>query len=299
VAGNVTVIGTSPDVLSYLPPTGWNRVGTSTLAQQQYLPYVGRVGAVCSAQGNPNNTSILASDGINWGAVPANLPPRGGVAGMNPNEEIIWVSGGQGPQGLVSEVWMTFDGVGWDSRTSAAEWPARRDHCMAGFANYWWVWGGSDGNGTYFQDAWRSPTGQTWTQQTAAVVPRVAGARAVVFNNKLWMIGGIGSPTQVWSTDNVLTWSGHGAPWSPRMAMGVHVIGNTLYAVGGTTGGQSAFTDVYWTTDGDNWSHYDGPTPWTTGNGFGSIVVGGAIQVFGGIDATGQSSPDIYAFTPP
>lgn len=300
VAGRVTVIGTSPDVLAYLPPTGWNHVGSSALAQQQYLPFVGRVGGqVCSAQGNPNNTSILSPDGLSWSPVPANLPPRGGVAGVDRDETVLWLSGGQGPQGLVSEVWTTFDGVQWDTRTSAAQWPARRDHCMAGFGNYWWVFAGWDGAGTYFQDAWTSPDGQTWSPQTAAVVPAVAGATAVVFNNKLWMIGGTRSGAQVSSSDDGLTWTDHGAPWSMRQAMRVHVIGNKLYALGGTAGGLSAFTDVYSTTDGLTWTHYDGPTPWTTGNGCGSIVVGGSILVFGGVDASGQSAPDIYAFTPP
>lgn len=280
----------------------WYKIGSSDLASRQYQPVVGHLDrAVFAIDGSADNPVIALADGegVNWRPAASNLPFRYRVAGMVLTET-AWVSGGKTQQGaLVSEVYATIDGSTWDKRTSAAPWSPRAGHSMAAFNDRLWVMAGWDERGGYFPDVWTSLDGQAWTQVSGDALPYTMNAAAIAFAGKLWLIGGSKSDSQVRSTTDGANWTLHAAPWdSARQAMRVHVIGDTLYALGGTEGGRSAFTDVYATRDGLSWQAVSDGGPWRSGNGFGSFVADGAITVFGGSDASGATSADVYQFTP-
>ncbi|EGZ27888.1 hypothetical protein PHYSODRAFT_473284 [Phytophthora sojae] len=71
-------------------------------------------------------------------------------------------------------------------------------------------------------DIWVTTDGASWTQSTASVPWAGRGYHcSVVFNSKLWILGGSPINNEVWSTSSVLKgpWKQQaGVPWSPRSA---------------------------------------------------------------------------------
>lgn len=114
-------------------------------------------------------------------------------------------------------------------------------------------------------DIWTTTDGETWTESTAAVPWTGRGYHcSVVFDAKLWVLGGSPFNNEVWSTSSVLTggWTQQqSAPWAPRAAhaCAAHtVVANTtlgdtsrqefLYLMGGWA--DASFNDV-WRMDSD------------------------------------------------
>ncbi|GMF19161.1 unnamed protein product [Phytophthora fragariaefolia] len=71
-------------------------------------------------------------------------------------------------------------------------------------------------------DIWMSSDGVSWTETTATVPWAGRGYHcSVVFNSKLWVLGGSPINNEVWSTPSILKgpWKQqNGVPWSPRAA---------------------------------------------------------------------------------
>ena len=85
--------------------------------------------------------------------------------------------------------------AGWHQTTKVPEWPARFGHSAFVFDNRFWVLGGgSDKYGCgafYFGDVWYSRDAKTWTEATySAPWGRRFGQGAVVFDGKMWVMGG-------------------------------------------------------------------------------------------------------------
>ena len=76
---------------------------------------------------------------------------------------------------------------------------------LLGFGSQLWLIGG--GQSGYGNDVWSSSDGVTWNQKTAAAgfAPR-RYPQALVFNNKLWVIGGFSSSlnylNDIWYTQD-------------------------------------------------------------------------------------------------
>jgi hypothetical protein len=105
----------------------------------------------------------------------------------------IWVMAGN--RGTGRDIYSSTNGKTWKEETANAAFPDRNDHSSVVANNKIWVIGGtyfdSSFNNKYRNDVWNSSNGSTWTDATgSSSFTARAGHTSVVFDNKIWMIGG-------------------------------------------------------------------------------------------------------------
>jgi len=145
--------------------------------------------------------------------------------------------------------------INWAQATSNALTPARVTTTVV-FQNKIWALGGQDSNGNLLNDVWSSSDGVNWTQVTASASwsPR-ADHTVVVFNNKMWLMGGS-------------TISG---TWMSGKA-----------------------NDVWYSSDGINWTQAVASAPWQERYRHTSVVFDNKIWVIGGGTNGGGWLNDIW-----
>ena len=117
----------------------------------------------------------------------------------------MWVIGGYYTGSVrLNDVWYSSNGVTWTQATGAAAFSPRYGHTSVVFDNKMWVIGGGGAPGVntdYRNDVWYSSDGVMWTQATgAAAFSGRYNHTSVVFDNKMWAIGGVAgkSKNDVW-----------------------------------------------------------------------------------------------------
>ena len=181
----------------------------------------------------------------------------------------------------------------WSRVTGGASWDARTGHDVVVFKGKMWVVGGNDGGETYADDrndVWSSSDGVTWTNANARgpAMPDTdpveyadhwfarAGHAAVVFDNKMWLMGGSRGNRQgdsfaalndVWSSTDGQNWTkveesrtptAEDPHWPVRDAHVSVAFNNQIWIIGGASTGGSALRDV--------WSSNREGTLWTKAN---------------------------------
>jgi hypothetical protein len=239
---------------------------------------------------NYNNDVWSSRDGINWvqrTAAAAFSPRAGHQVFVFKNQ--IWLIGGSSNDGSGDrrDVWSSSDGINWTPQNGFLP----HFGSIVVFNNKLWLIGGeieptcgTTCTPNYKNDVWSSSDGITWTQETAAATFSArSGHRLVVYNNKMWLIGGddgilkpispnddnLGSlKNDVWSSTDGITWVQQTAAtaFPARSDFTVVVYNNQLWLIGGYQGGFYK-TDVWSSNDGINWSQqtaaaafYAGPT---------------------------------------
>jgi hypothetical protein len=166
---------------------------------------------------------------------------------------------------------------------------------------------GSDGSTTHYADVWSSATGGNWTRLTpsAPFGPRW-NAAAVVFKNRIWVIGGASSgyapagyKDDAWSSANGTDWTLETAHtgFTPRMLHSAFVYGTKIWVVGGrATPDGAAVTfehDVWNSSDGIVWTRVTGAAAFAPRMGHACLVhddgTGPRIWLIGGYDDTTDS----------
>ena len=120
-------------------------------------------------------------------------------------------------------------------------------------------------------------------------VPR-EGPGATVFDGKMWMMGGCGASTyfnDVWCSSDGINWSctATSAPWSYRVSPGVTTFDGKMWMMGGgayLTVGFDVYNDVWYSTDGTNWTCATSSAPWAPRMDHEVIVYDGKMWVIGG-----------------
>lgn len=134
-----------------------------------------------------------------------------------------------------------------------------------------------------------------WDEITgkAAFAPR-DGAGALVFKDKMWMLGGWNPPdtvnfprkcnSEVWSSTDGANWmrEAHRAPWEPRHTAGYVVHQDHMWIVGGDPLQGHYQDDVWKSADGVNWTQVTGRTPWSPRVLHHTVQFKGRIWVIGG-----------------
>ncbi len=113
----------------------------------------------------------------------------------------IWVMGGYDGN-ILNDVWSSSNGSTWTQVNTSADWTGREVHTSVVFDNKIWIMGGRIliGTGrtaiTYADDVWSSYNGGAWTQTKTIASAGWLGRwtpTSVVFDNKIWVMGGFGS----------------------------------------------------------------------------------------------------------
>jgi dihydrofolate reductase len=169
----------------------------------------------------------------------------------------MWVIGGYtGSSRYANDVWNSTDGVTWTPVTNSAQFPARSNHTTVVFKDQIWVIGGADRSKILDRveepyspknDVWRSTNGITWTTATdSAQFPARGDHTSVVFDNKIWVIGGdirddsdsdsyYGiRANDVWSSTDGITWTKMDNPgFAVRDSHSSVVFNNRVWVIGG------------------------------------------------------------------
>jgi len=141
----------------------------------------------------------------------------------------IWVIGGSnGYQSFNSEVWASANGWDWKDVTDGGMnliQPSRELSCAMSFDGGMWVIGGStsgDVGPFYFNDVWYSANGRDW-QKTADDTARFtarSGHACTVFDNNMWVIGGMGVEVGYEVRHNDAWYSSDGTNWTEYCGSG-------------------------------------------------------------------------------
>ena len=254
-----------------------------------------------------------AGSGANWTQAPApDFSARNGHTSVVFNGK-MWVIGGNDGIKILNDTWSSSDGIHWTQEVVQAQFPARYGHTSVVFNGKMWViggymddWAGSLGT---VNDVWSSSNGILWTPvvSPAAFLPRY-GHTSVVFNGKMWVIGGYDPSSfttfnDVWSSSNGILWTLETNPALALYRWGHTSVvfddgdgsGEQMWVIGGTDENGNNAADVWNSTDGIKWTNataLPGAVPFSARAGHTSVVynngTGDKIWMLGGADLTGN-----------
>lgn len=132
--------------------------------------------------------------------------------------------------------------------------------------------------------------GVTWNNTFNATWQGRAQFACVVFQNKIWVIGGsttgLNFFRDVWSSEDGENWTQvlAAAPWGARALLEACVFNGRLYVMGGSSAPGAFLNDVWVTDDGVNWTQVTASAGWSPRTGFqvnafknGMMLTGGSV----------------------
>ena len=134
-----------------------------------------------------------------------------------------------------------------------------------------------------------------WTIATDSAPWRARGYHtSVVFDNKIWVIGGFNSTRQndVWYSEDGVNWTQAtaSAPWAGRLGHTSVVFDNKIWVIGGFTG--TFRNDVWYSENGVNWTQATASAHWQARCYFTSLVFNNKIWILGGY--SGNNLNDVW-----
>lgn len=179
----------------------------------------------------------------------------------------LWLLGGSenyyfGNQGsLKNDVWYSNDGKEWKLATSNAGWSPRAYHQAVVLHNKMYVLGGGNYVPGYFacNDVWSTEDGVHWTKLVGnAPWHERIWFSAVVYRNRMWVIGGWSNNPyknwdDVWYSEDGKQWSRYSAApaWKERHEPSAFVFKDKIWIAGGMT--PPLVNDVWWLQLPANW----------------------------------------------
>jgi hypothetical protein len=272
-----------------------------------------------------SHTAWRSRDGVTWTQMPAHggWGERYGMAQAFFKGHIYLMGGTTAGWEYRNDVWRSGDGTKWERVTAAAPWSPRRWHSVVVFQDKLWLIGGADDTrtdsqpGGRFNDVWNSSDGVHWTLVTERAPWPAGGPRAVVFADKLWLVGpaagrdssqrdlklGVwfdyAAPREVWSSPDGKRWTRvlAAAPWSGRGQYGVHAFAGRLWVFGGMND-SGVRNDVWSSPDGVRWTQATEHAPWAPRTASDSVVFRQKLWLFGGKDGKHPFHDDIWVMQP-
>jgi hypothetical protein len=154
-------------------------------------------------------------------------------------------------------------------------------------------------NFTCLNDVWASDNGKQWTQKTTNA-PARSGHALVVFNSKLWLIGGYANSwgkylNDVWCSDDGLSWKCviDSAAFSPRIYHSCLVWGGKMWIIGGQER-NALLNDVWSSIDGVTWEKAANAAPFSQRSSHSSVIYDDKMWVIGGRDTGYNALNDVW-----
>ncbi len=126
---------------------------------------------------------------------------------------------------------------------------------------------------------------------------------SVVFNNKIWVLGGLGrydrEQRDVWYSTDGINWvcATATAGWSARCDHSSVVFDNKIWVLGGIDSTNTYRNDVWYSTDGINWVMTTNSAPWDARVNFSVVVFDNKMWVMGGYRFYGHNYNDVWYST--
>jgi hypothetical protein len=210
----------------------------------------------------------------------------------------MWVMGGRRLPGTEcsNKVWSSGDGVDWTLETEHAGWSPRLSSGFVVFMDRMWVLGGTEdfydhSPAKVRDDVWSSADGRQWALVTAhAGWSARAHGQALVFDGRIWMLGGgLWHPehvatNDVWCSEDGQHWDQvtASAPWAPRLWFTSVVYRGRMWVLGGWSREHGNFGDVWTSADGRNWTELASGTIWSPRHEHSAYVFRDMIWIAGG-----------------
>jgi hypothetical protein len=244
-----------------------------------------------------------SADGIHWNLITNNAPWKHSDFPMTiAFKNKIWVMGGwyngRLPDHSASNsVWSSRNGKSWKKISDKSEWTPRIGAGLIQFKGKMWILGGTEDyyfgdSSSLKNDVWYSDNGKNWKLATANAgwAPR-AFHSAVVFNNKIWIMGGgnyvpeYKAYNDVWVSEDGIHWTevtDH-TPWSPRLWFSGVVYRDRIWVLGGWSNNPSRnWNDIWYSQDGMNWKKLNANKIWAPRHEHSSFVMNNRIWVTAG-----------------
>lgn len=224
------------------------------------------------------------------------------TAGYVVFQDRMWIIGGDANQGhYISDIWSSVDGRNWELETRAPNWAKRVLHHTLVFNNKVFVIGGQTlpqfarADEKFYNDVWCSEDGINYTcvSKAANFPPRGMIGGSVVFEEKIWILGGgtYDTPStknrrfynDVWCSEDGISWTliSANAPWKPRQYHEVAVWDNNMWVLGGYYQEGGNRNDVWFSDNGKDWVELPN-TPWKERHASSVYVFNDALWVVTG-----------------
>jgi hypothetical protein len=191
------------------------------------------------------------------------------------------------------DVWRSSDGKTWHRVTQEAPWKHSDLPMTVVFRNRMWIMGGWYNGRLPGHSAnnavWSSADGEHWEQVTTAAgwSPRLA-AGAVVFRDRLWILGGTEDyyfgdersvKNDIWSSADGKTWTQETtrAPWPARAYHAAVVHAGKIWILGGGNyvPKYESRNDVWSSSDGVHWERATAQAAWSPRIWFSAVAYRG------------------------
>ncbi|MEM0912693.1 MAG: hypothetical protein AAGJ37_17090, partial [Pseudomonadota bacterium] len=215
----------------------------------------------------------------------------------------LWLMGGS-RAGDFGDIHSTENGSDWRWHTFGPTGvPGRSEHQFISFNDHFYAFGGA----TYHvnHSIWRSGDGMAW-EQTSEFAPfgRRDDIASVVFNDKLYVIGGrqtdgTGWQNDVWSTSDGLEWvqEAESTQFSPRGNHHLMVWNAQLWLIGGDAGANDNYAAEVWSSsDGVNWTQVSADAGFGERDNFHVHVLNNKLFIIGG-DVFPDRFNDVWSTT--
>jgi N-acetylneuraminic acid mutarotase len=207
----------------------------------------------------------------------------------------MWVLGGLGAVYGRNDVWSSSDGQNWSQVMTNAPWGRRQGHMTVVLNETFFVLGGitndNSDNQVYANDVWSSQGGTNWFQVTTAARwgPRTYSA-SVVFNNRIWVLGGIEPGiifrNDVWYSPDGLNWilGTTAAAWPTRQGHAAVVFNGKMWVMGGHDLSIAGYrNDVWSSADGVTWTQATNAAAWGGRQAHAALAFNERLWVLGGL----------------
>lgn len=191
----------------------------------------------------------------------SNLPERV-FYGAVVFKDKIWLFGGWDGKNYYNDVWNSADGVNWKRAAEKTSWTPRNAGVFV-FKDKLWLFGGGviDGeksdNPNSGKEVWTSADGVNW-EEVKLNSARMPGGTPVVYDNKLWFIGGNRNDgafdSALFVSDDGINWQSQSAPWTPRGAVSVWVFDDKLFMTGGKYSYKEPNGEIKFVYSNDVWT---------------------------------------------
>jgi N-acetylneuraminic acid mutarotase len=130
------------------------------------------------------------------------------------------------------------------------------------------------------------------------------GHATVVFNDRLYLIGGLENDStivapmnDVWVSDDGATWTRvvEHAEWAPRVNMTVVVANNGMYLYGGDFGGGLASDECWFSVDGETWTNLTLAATGTARYVHSMLAYHNKLWIIGGVDGAITPLNDVWS----
>jgi hypothetical protein len=165
----------------------------------------------------------------------------------------------------ISDILMSSNGLNWGVVTNNAQFSGRFGHMTCVFNNKIYLFGGYEYGPNYRiykKDLWKNvdTVASSWIKiNNNTVYPERAFGSMFVFNNKMWIMGGVNKTqglSDIWNSSDGINWNQvlNNAPWGDRYNFATIIYNNKIWIIGGKYYYEQYYKDVWNSVDGITWN---------------------------------------------